>query len=1737
MKKINIIIYFIIRISSEQLNYEILFERVTNKSLQIPTNFPIPNLISSWNISFWFKINYINGLNKGIILKVIDNIGSSENLEINQIDNKIEFIHREIFSNLTEDSVNDFKNLLADSKNWFFFSLNYVFKKFQILFSYNYFTFDLLNEFLSDNGAKIVINNNKMNIVDFKISFAHVHFFKNSIPLTVYNYNDIKFYPKKIFALYKFSIIQSNDIIMNLSNFKKYRSVTITNNNKVPFKNYNSYVDVKINFPFFRKSIVLKNLIISIKGNIKFPNFIKSNNTYENIYWKIKWYTRKSEKNLNNFSLQSRISYSEITNINHKILFETKKFENDLNPNFTGASNYTKNIGSETRNNVTINILAIIQIKDYPRPGQTRFKNLRGVIPKINFDENFEYHFDLSFYDNHSFEIEFDSNYEILFYFELDEILVYSGNYIDEDLVNDKIYLGNEKKILIYCSEHNDLLRVYPNYNEKLILNECVHSQFPCTTIVGCAFCISNICQYCKTDFKLINNSCVKCSSSQILFENKCEDALDLDINEMENTLNQNLHNKVVGFKIRLESNRNFLDNLSETNKFSSNIYYPLDDQSNENPLNLKNLLNFENYIEKNIKYKIFDEISNTRNFNNTYSCRKSEFFEYNENSNFEGECKTSCIKTLQINNYCEKPLKSCLEQNTLKNRCNICKPEYNQTQYDINTSYCLPKSFETNLITNSENEISFLNTTCTDNNCSKCFINEINTFNCLSCKINFSFINFLHRCIPNSSVIENCIDFDVGGDQFCNSCDGNFFFYDNLEPYDCIDNSKFVGFCLLYSARPDYECYSCENDYFLFTKILTGGKICIDNSFFIDKCVDYDFISFECLNCENNYFLTKIEGNLSCLENIYDNLNCIDYKSLDFECIDCKENYKLITTLLNEIICLEHTIVNECKNYDPYKLLCIECNQNYILTEEIRNFNIFYSCIFNSNAIENCLKYDNNNSEFCLECNKNFFLFLENHCIHRIFKIEDCKNYDISNYLCLNCNFDFFLFEKLNQDFTKKNICIKKEYKIENCINYDEISYLCIECENNFDLVNAVLNKKICLDENSKIKNCKIYSQSFSCEKFHENEGCDKNILNCPICKYNEVIVNGECFNICSEEVLKCEICEQKCPINLCLKLIPFCLECDKNDFLKCSKCKKNFILNNGNCIKENIFNLIINRAECEKGCTTCFHKYCIECEYGYNYDDEKGICYIDENLIGKISESDYCFQENVICFKDGKAQNQNCTKCRTKCMCKIHIIKNISYLRCLKNTVYFIKNCEKYIEIKDIIIDPYKETELKMKFKNNKIQKSIIQIPKYLVKKSIDCSFDNFSFYKIENELFIDIEIKKEIITMMKYGSSIIPFFTSVLSNGILAYFLMICQIQEIFSYLFLIDFNGGRIFNYINSAEFNLLTYPDVTNEKNFYEKKFIFKRDHFFFIIFLEFPDICLIICFFIKEVVYFFFILAKTFYYYILNGEVLHNEYFSLEMFFLKRRIIIFFKSFMTMLSIKHLPKSKKFFIFHNLFFNNFVEIAFFIFYFLFISITFCHLKDQFDFTRQNENYEDIQYDSEFVILKKKKYRTEDNILNRFIITNYLMFFFRSYILQNYFENPTAVKIIIFTSFVVYIIFCIFILVQKNRIKKIIFCFLSNEIIFLGYFILGLDFFEKIVPDIVLNVLYLFCYVGKFLENCFLLVVLYFLNKVQKVKIEPYDGPLKNFVFEEGLKIKIDKTSIYFKKLQKLNIKF
>ena len=789
--------------------------------------------------------------------------------------------------------------------------------------------------------------------------------------------------------------------------------------------------------------------------------------------------------------------------------------------------------------------------------------------------------------------------------------------------------------------------------------------------------------------------------------------------------------------------------------------------------------------------------------------------------------------------------------------------------------------------------------------------------------------------------------------------------------------------------------------------------------------------------------------------------------------------------------------------------------------------------CVKNSSLISNCIDFNDDENGFCNLCKDGYFLFKDKlapyECIDNNFKIENCEIYSKGpDYKCIQCLEDFFIIEI---KYFLKNICLHNNKLVNNCLNYDENNnFTCSNCEKKFSIIKITENKKLCLHDNNKISNCQIYNENFECKKY--NKICTSyNTQDCPICEENLILVNGKCYNICSKEAKNCEICQQRCPLYLCLKLVPFCQECGLENFSECIRCPEYLVLKDGKCVEKNDNSFFFENLRCEDGCEICIGYLCVKCKFDYYWDQNKFVCLKKQNLIGKIMEKDECKEKELICMIENKLKFSHCQKCRSECKCTVEYRIENSFLNCEKNSVIFEKKESiKFVEMKEIFLNYQKTNELKITFKNNATKQTFFQIPKKLIFSTTNCSLDFIKSIKVQNKKSPKITIDKTTKFLIKYSSSIIPIFSNFLSNSILAHLLMVSQIQEIFSYLFLINFNGGPFFESMNYFEFDFKSFEDIVNNKNFYEKKFIFTREKYNFLNFLEFMDLIVVLIFLVKQIFIFVFVLIKTFYYYKTNRDNFHFEYFVNKMENFKMNFKLFLKSFFLVLTIKYLPKSKKFFYFHNLFKNSFYELFFFFFNFSFIFYTFSKMKDTYDFSRKKDFYKNTDFNNDFYILKKTKFMNENIILNRFILYNNLLFFFRAMILQNYFENPTLCKILIFISFLIYIIYLLINILKKKTFKIIIYFIFVNEIIFLIYFILGLDFFEEIISKIVLNIFYIVCNISKIIEAVFFSIFIYFKNKKKKIQKKKKKNFKKISIYKERFDFKSGSEKKNFKKL-------
>ena len=176
------------------------------------------------------------------------------------------FFKKLFVSKICFDYYNEISSIRAVSNFWFFFSLFYQDKKLTVFFNDRVvLEIDVFYEFLNaqETAIDFMYFNNDIN--DYL--FANVHFFEN-ISFLLEDFLAVKYYPQKLLALYKFEDLNfRNNLILNLVDFQNYLEVRITNQNQIPFSK-SAFLKGKIIFSFYNFELAIKNLIITIKGNL-----------------------------------------------------------------------------------------------------------------------------------------------------------------------------------------------------------------------------------------------------------------------------------------------------------------------------------------------------------------------------------------------------------------------------------------------------------------------------------------------------------------------------------------------------------------------------------------------------------------------------------------------------------------------------------------------------------------------------------------------------------------------------------------------------------------------------------------------------------------------------------------------------------------------------------------------------------------------------------------------------------------------------------------------------------------------------------------------------------------------------------------------------------------------------------------------------------------------------------------------------------------------------------------------------------------------------------------------------------------------------------------------------------------------------------------------------------------------------------------------------------------------------
>ena len=184
---------------------------------------------------------------------------------------------------------------------------------------------------------------------------------------------------------------------------------------------------------------------------------------------------------------------------------------------------------------------------------------------------------------------------------------------------------------------------------------------------------------------------------------------------------------------------------------------------------------------------------------------------------------------------------------------------------------------------------------------------------------------------------------------------------------------------------------------------------------------------------------------------------------------------------------------------------------------------------------------------------------------------------------------------------------------------------------------------------------------------------------------------------------------------------------------------------------------------------------------------------------------------------------------------------------------------------------------------------------------------------------------------------------------------------------------------------------------------------------------------------------------------------------------------------------------KKLYKFNGIFYNSYIEVLFIIFNFFIICFSVNFLKNHLLFTFEINKLEKFPINNKFCLIKKEILKNENILLNRMIVLNYVIFYFRTCIMQNFSKNIFSILILIL-SFLFSIGYFIFGMWRKTKIRFIFFFSIFKEILFLIYMIITfLNFF----PMIFLDVFYILTYFFDIFNTFLTVFIIYNLNKRKK----------------------------------------
>ena len=348
-----------------------------------------------------------------------------------------------------------------------------------------------------------------------------------------------------------------------------------------------------------------------------------------------------------------------------------------------------------------------------------------------------------------------------------------------------------------------------------------------------------------------------------------------------------------------------------------------------------------------------------------------------------------------------------------------------------------------------------------------------------------------------------------------------------------------------------------------------------------------------------------------------------------------CVENCNVCQNAIKCDQCLPtHKIDNNnfCIDKIPY---CLKYNETYFLEKDPENGN-------GKGYIE-CLHCDNNRNYFCEDMNKNSCVLINEYTDNpkKYYKMEDNKEYS----------------------------CVQKcNKKFANCIECNKSQ--CTKCEMKY-FVNST---GYCQE---RIPHCIDYLESSIYTDLTTNGGGD-GYRECEQCDeaHNYFCINDtrtSCLKI--EEKYKDNFYrmgdEQYSCLRNCSIQYPYCLECNREECLKCITKEAT----NGSCLapiwncldyKKLIGDNNIEYLECNK----CAQNASYYCENDGQKDDRSNCKYIEDNTTYyKINETD-----EYSCIRKCEDLFRECKRCnKTECFeCKEgNVLSNINKTKCLPNII----------------------------------------------------------------------------------------------------------------------------------------------------------------------------------------------------------------------------------------------------------------------------------------------------------------------------------------------------------------------------------------------------------------------------------------------------------------------------------